>query len=373
MIQKALCLTLLVLCWSACKQDALQSDPGNTSPYFSIHYTADSLASDSLVAGLRNVYLFTSYAIDQQDVVTCRGAFAGVQCLFDTCASSLRLEFRNNQLGQMVPAETVFYLGEHPFKSNEPTTGPAVYRTTLRADTSLGYTAFHWLLEDQYPAQGSTSTFDFSSHVDSVRVELQASRNSGPLSRVRRRVSLVGSDTAFPKLDLLITPQANNYRLEAISLGAPITALTWSNDTILPIFDQDSLQPTYLVMALDAAGNANNAASARLQGVPSSLGAVARTANFTYTTTLVHLPSDTLQLGTMALQWTDAQGQVWRSDQGPQEPSAAFQVLDTQPYELNEQGQKTWQMEVVFTCQLYHLNGQRITFSGRGRVAVAYP
>ena len=98
-----------------------------------------------------------------------------------------------------------------------------------------------------------------------------------------------------------------------------------------------------------------------------------RTANFTHTTTVVTLPADTLQLGAVALQWTDAQGQVWRSDQGPQASGAVFQVLDAGPYELNELGQPTWQMQVVFSCQLYNRLGQWISFSGEGRIAVAYP
>lgn len=374
MIQKVLLLLLPLVFWSACRQDSDLPDPVDGMPVFSVEYTADTLPARRVTAGLDRIYLFSGYATDGQDVLTCTGTFTSVQCLSDTCAGRLTFEFRNTRRGQVVLTDSLFHLGEYSFKTNAPPAGPTVYRTTFRADTTLGYTDFFWLFEDQYAAQGSLPTLDFSSTTDSIRVELQATRNSGPTSRVQRRVSLAGSDTAFPRLDLSITPQANTYRLEAVSSGASVTGLSWNNGTMQSTFEQDSLQPSYTVTALDMAGQAGNAASARLQELPANPGVTLRTANFTHLTTVAFLPADTLQLGTIALQWTDALGQVWRSDQGPQEPNMVFQVLEMGPYELNEQGQKTWQMQVSFTCQLYSLNtGERIVFAGKGHIAVAYP
>ncbi len=83
---------------------------------------------------------------------------------------------------------------------------------------------------------------------------------------------------------------------------------------------------------------------------------------------------DTLpNLGTVAIQWTDQESRLWRSDQGPQEPGFSnFQVLESIPYERNEQGQSTWQMKVNFICHLYR-DGVSIPFAGEGRIAVSYP
>ena len=194
-------LLLLTMCWSACsvKDDGL---PPNIQepPYFSVSYQADMLAEQTVIAGEEGAYLFTDYSTGSNDVVTCTGTFAKVQCQTDTCAGRLRFEFRNAQIGSVVFADTLFQLGDHALFFN-----------------------------------------------------------------------------------------------------------------------------------------------------------------------------DTLQLATVVLRWTDQSGQVWRSDLGPQEPGFSnFQVLATQPYELNEQGQKTWQILVNFVCRLYR-DGVSIPFSGQGRIAVGYP
>jgi len=85
-----------------------------------------------------------------------------------------------------------------------------------------------------------------------------------------------------------------------------------------------------------------------------------------------HNDSTGLQLGTVALEWTDANGQLWRSRQGSQTGSV-FEVIEAQPYELNEQGQNTWQLQVNYVCRLYNDSGADLVFSGKGRLAVAYP
>lgn len=376
MVNKLLLLLLAIgmtIFWSSCKLDSESIGPINDPPYFLMHYTqtVDALPAKTVTAGLDSVYLFTSYATGSDDVITCTGTFSRVYCLSDTCPGRLRFEFRNLQLGQVVLADSLFHLGEHIFKTTELPVGQTVYRTNFHVDSAaVNYTNFNWLFNGQYTAQGAATTFDFSTATDSVRVELEAISNSGPTSWVQRFVALTDTSAVFPKVDLLISPQANNYRLEAISSGAPIATWNWHNGTVQPVFEQDLLQPDYLLTGLSAT---SHSASARLHGLSPDPGQALRTANFTHTATLVTLPADTLQLGSVALQWTDEWGQVWRSDRGVQEANAHFRVLESQFYELNELGQSTWEMKVVFTGYLYNRNGERTLFTGEGRVAVAFP
>ncbi len=359
--------------WSACKLDSDQIDPINNPPYFLIHYTqtVDTLSDKTVTAGLDSVYLFTSYATGSDDVVTCTGTFSEVYCLSDTCPGRLRFEFRNLQRGQVVLADSVFRLGEHPFKTTEVPVGQTVYRTFFQVDSqAINYTNFNWLFNGQSTAQGAATTFDFSTVSDSASVELEASSNTGPTSWVQRTVSLSTTSAVFPKVDILISPQSNSYRLQAISSEAPVVAWNWHNGTSQSVFEQDTLHSNYLLTGLS---ETDHAASARLHGLSPDPGKPLHTVNFTQTTSLVTLPADTLQLGSVALQWTDAQGNTWRSDRGIQEANSQFRVLESQFYELNELGQNTWQMKVVFSCYLYHQNGERTLFTGEGRVAVAFP
>jgi len=365
--------TGMTVFWSACKLDSDQIIPINDPPYFLVHYTqtVDALSAKTVTAGLDNVYLFTSYAIGSDDVTTCTGTFSQVHCLSDSCPGRLRFEFRNLQLGQVVLADSLFHLGEHPFKTTELPVGQTVYRTNFYVDSeAMNYTNFNWLFNGQSTAQGAATTFDFNAATDSARVALEASSNSGPTSWVQRIVSLTNTSAVFPQVDILIAPQANNYRLEAIGSGAPIASWNWHNGITLPVFEQDLLEPDYLLTGLSAT---SHSASARLQGLSPDPGQALHTVNFTHTTTLVTLPADMLQLSSVTLQWTDEWGQVWRSDRGVQEANAQFRVLESQFYQLNELGQSTWEMKVVFTGYLYNQNGERTLFTGEGRVAVAFP
>lgn len=362
-------LLLPALCWAACRADSGLPPPVEEPPYFSVTYVTDGLPEQNLVAGVADIYLFTDYFAGSDDVLTCTATFTEVQCPASTCAGRLRLEFRNAQLGSVVLAQSVFGLGNYAFRTNTPPAGATVYRTVFRADTTLGYSSFSWTFNSNAYAQGSPVTFDFV-NPDSMAVTLRAAINGGPNSTVQRRLALTTPGPSFPAIDIFITPQGNAYRLEALSSGAPITSLMWNNGLTLASFLQDSLAPTYSVTAVDTQGNT---AFARLEGLPADPGKDLMTANFTTHVTPVTLPPDTLQLGAVALEWTDSSGQLWRSDRGDQAAGTSFQILESAPYELNEQGQKTWQMRVAFICRLYNDSGQSIPFSGAGRVAVAYP
>lgn len=362
-------LLLLALFWSACRADADLPLPGEEPPYFSMLYAGDSLLAQTVVAGVADVYLFTEYAAGTDDVLTCSATFTEVQCPADTCPGRLRLAFRNAQLGSVVLAGAVFGPGERAFRTNAPQAGPTVYRTTLRADTVPGYSGFNWTFNMNAFAQGSPVTYDFT-QPDSTQVNLSAIRTGGLHSTVQRRIPLSTPGPVFPQVDILVTPQGNAFRLEAIGSGPAITGILWSDGSNQPVHLQDSLAPVYSVTVTNAQGYT---ASARLEGLPADPAASLQTANFSTETTLITLPPDTLQLGTVSLEWTDPSGQIWRSDRGEQGAGTHFEVLESAPYELNEYGQKTWQMKVAFVCRLYNAQGQSRAFSGQGRIAVAYP
>ncbi|MEO6038186.1 MAG: hypothetical protein ABIQ93_07210 [Saprospiraceae bacterium] len=364
-------LLLLTCCWSACKLESDLDPSVIEPPYFTVAYQANNQAQLKVAAGLENAYLFTDFSIGGDDVLTSTGTFSDVQCLADTCAGRLRFEFRNTQIGSVVLPESIFHLGFHAFASDSTQTGTLVYRTTFQveADTGQGYTDFHWNFNDLYTAEGSNVTLDFPIDPNFARVTLQAQRDNGLVSTVVRTVSLATSGTLFPSVNMFISPQGNGYSLEALHSG-PFAELSWNNGLTQPTFSVDSLQPAYSVTVNDASGLT---AIAGLDGLPTDPGTSLRTVNFSSSTILIPILTDSLRLGTLVLQWTDQSGQVWRSDLGPQAPASSFQVLESKPYELNELGQQTWQMQVSFTCQLYNNDGLSIPFSGTGRIAVAYP
>ncbi len=79
-------------------------------------------------------------------------------------------------------------------------------------------------------------------------------------------------------------------------------------------------------------------------------------------------------LGTVAIQWTDTKGRMLRSDwyAGFQD-STYMTITASEPWENNERGEKTWKMDVNFSCWLMDSTQtveQRI--EGTAVIAVGY-
>lgn len=95
------------------------------------------------------------------------------------------------------------------------------------------------------------------------------------------------------------------------------------------------------------------------------------TANFDFDKKPVLNP---LNLATVEVQWTDADGVVYSSHNIPQnDPATSFIVTHASPYMINENGQKTRALDIVFTCTLTNGTKQIKLTNMSAHVAVAYP
>ncbi|GEM_PF-1085984 len=88
--------------------------------------------------------------------------------------------------------------------------------------------------------------------------------------------------------------------------------------------------------------------------------------------------SDSFALHTVVIQWVTPNGSVLRSDQLPQPQDTSgslshFIILDSEPWETNERGEKTWKMHVDFSCWLFDsIQNQEQKIMGSGVIAVGY-
>lgn len=85
---------------------------------------------------------------------------------------------------------------------------------------------------------------------------------------------------------------------------------------------------------------------------------------------------DSLALHTVAVQWVKSDGSILRSD-GLQQPPDSLQIYfnihASEPWELNELGEKTWKMDLDFSCWLFDsVLHQESKVSGGGTIAVGY-
>ncbi len=80
----------------------------------------------------------------------------------------------------------------------------------------------------------------------------------------------------------------------------------------------------------------------------------------------------------VTIQWVTPDGSILRSDilPQPQDTSGSlsqFIILDSEPWEMNERGEKTWKMNVEFSCWLWDsVQSQQQRIIGSGVIAVGY-
>jgi hypothetical protein len=79
-------------------------------------------------------------------------------------------------------------------------------------------------------------------------------------------------------------------------------------------------------------------------------------------------------LGTVAIRWVTPSGNIYKSELSQDSTSGStFEVLESEPWELNERGETTWKMLINFSCQaLDSMQNQVRYLSGNGVIAVGY-
>jgi hypothetical protein len=350
----------LILLWAACKKGELPPDSFG-SPVFGVQFST-SIGSDSVTAGVEEVYLFTNF-VSNPDLVLCSGSFSKINCPDGDCSGSLTFEFKS-EFTDIFEPDTVFHLGQYSFLQPDSSGGTTIFRTTFNATNTAGYNNFSWEIDTSFAGTGATLTVDFPNETPKL-LELSAQKPSGLQSIVRREVSLINPGS-FPAVEINVLPDSAGFRLKAETLGTAYDILNWSTGDTSALIIKDSLLSFYNVTASDFGVGT---ASATFTGL-SANAVPARNAGFDYTVEQIFIPAPA---GEVAIQWVDAQGNIWRSDRGVQSSDAVFNVTESESYEVNGQGQRTRKMRVSFSCRLFNGAGESFNFSGSGVITVAHP
>jgi len=350
---------LLLLLWSACQKGALPPSSSDV-PVFIVGFSTDSINDQSVTAGQNEVYLFTSYFTEGQEIFSA-GTFAKEDCPGGNCPGSLTFEFRHSGL------DSAFSLGSYNFIGTDPPSGSPIYFTTFSVLPNSGFNSFFWKINDINAGQGATLVREFLN--DSTKlVELRAETSSGLISTAQRTISIANpSGTSFPIVSIDIQQDSSfGYQLGAVTAGSPAQTFEWSTSDTTNIIFLDLLDENIGVTVMD--GN-NSTASAQFEHL-SPNDVPVRSAGFSYTVQKIFPP---VFPGNVRIEWVDPQGGIWRSDWDSQPADAFFQVLESEPYEKNENDEETQKMRVTFSCRLFSATGDGRNFSGSGVIAVARP
>lgn len=97
-------------------------------------------------------------------------------------------------------------------------------------------------------------------------------------------------------------------------------------------------------------------------------------ANFDYKFSETQIPgTKKLRASKVLIEYTDARGKVWRSDEKIQSGDSFFEILKVEDHEVDENGLSTKKLELTFSCELYN-NSSSLSFEDvHASIAVALP
>lgn len=362
---------LLAFSWATgCQKSGLPPSAPD-APVFSVTYKIEGTPDKILTAGQDGIYHFTRFRHDPtDDVLTFSGAFADASCPVADCPGALTFEFRNLETGQDFFSESLRE-GDWPFGSKK-SGGQTSFLTTFYADGNGGNAPeYAWRVGQEADFQGEAFSHTFLSPV-SVPVKLTARDASGITSSYEKIAEIGPSPGICPNARIVaMYDSLQNFFTLTAQTDVPGTFSTFhwnTGEDTQSIKVTDSLPHAVTVTML---GGCTVAAS--VGDLPSNLNFPFQTPTFNYEIQQTNVPGDSLQLGTVAVQWIDAQGVAWRSDFQPQIAGANFNVTELEDYEPNERDEKTVKMKITFQCQVFSPAGEAKTIAGEGVIAVARP
>jgi hypothetical protein len=86
----------------------------------------------------------------------------------------------------------------------------------------------------------------------------------------------------------------------------------------------------------------------------------------------VKLVANPRPLSNVEIQWTDASGQVYTSNNAQQPEASNFRIVSVEDYETNEKGEKTRRIKVRFTCRVYSGPHMKQINDAEALLAVSY-
>jgi hypothetical protein len=369
MFKKYIWLLLSPLFWTACHTGDFPPDMPD-EPVFTTQFTLDA-ATHALQAGVENKYLYTSFKTLSPEMLVLSGAFAEAGCAAATCPGSLSFEFRNDHFGADVMPDTLLAPGMRSYFLQQSASSDIIRRVTFFTPDTLDFQTFQWKIDNGDPQSGNSIVRDFDTDTAHV-VQLRASRNGAIKSLVSRsiRPDTVSGDV-LPKVGITVSDsmQGGGYLLSANTFGVPVSSYYWNTLETTPQIIALITDNNYSLRVTNPAGDTAFAQIFKIDP------AVHHTANFSFQVQNIIPPVDTVQLKSVNIRWVAEDGGVWESQRAGQSTDAYFQILSAEPYDPNENGQKTYKISIAFRCQVYNILNTSLhqTLEGTAVIAVAYP
>lgn len=364
MCRYALAAILSLVLLSGCKEK--NNPEGETgSPVFSVSGTANGIPV-TFSAGVNDYYMSTSYSRDSLDIYVFKGLLSRRDC--SRCGPSLSISFRNYTHSYPFNKDSALFAGTREFVSQ---LNPVETYYLLRCYSSFSGTKTPAISWDFGNSRYSTDPNPVVNFPTSGIYNITCSAiYPGCYSELNQPIFLtptrVGKSTDFSvnypdtHIVLLNSIPVSNTASVTWDFGDGQTGLgtiikhTYSTPGMYKVCMQ-------YVLGLDTMQLCKNV---------NTLDFNRCKVNYRFTSELI---TDSLHFNDVLVEWRDDKGILYSSGAVHQPQSSLFKILEVSDYQLNEKGEKTRKLKVMFTCLVSDgLNTVQLT-DINATIAVAYP
>ncbi|MES2380244.1 MAG: PKD domain-containing protein [Bacteroidota bacterium] len=358
---------ILLMCIVSCKKNI---DPvGNTgNPEFNVTGLVNS-QNLNITAGIDDFYLFTDYGYDStNDIITYVSEFKK-PCI--DCKESLKIIIRNNHNGKNVPFafDSIFGYSNYNYYIDNPTN----YKVNFFAADTIN-TTHQWDFGDGTSSTLSNPTKLFPSNNNPIITYKSTNTVTACTSSIAKKIFMNADTINLVYPDMNIFPDADTAQNVSIYFNdtSNIKTISWQlgdgdTSSSKSVYHKYTNPGIYLVKATITTVYLNQTIEVSKN---IAINTTACKANFNFTITPEHnIP----QFSTVIIEYTDKNGEVWRSNIAKQDASSYFKVLSKEPYLLNEKNQATHRFDVEWNCILSNGSSKINMNNVKAKIAFAHP
>ena len=331
-------------------------------------------------AGQEKVYLFTSYALNADDVYEFKASFEKTgQCLAD-CNEALSISVLNDKSGVQFDLDSSIYIGDYPFDTNE-IDSLSIYEVQFQAIATGNSTIYpRWNFGDGTTSNGLSPIHVF--RTPNAQVKLEVEDLFGQKSMVQSSIDLANGTQCQKDFYATFNPTIGLYEFHLAELQNlnPSITYNWSlnspNDVKTGFgntFETDVQTNGIFEVCLDI--NENDCASQVCKTFNNQnkqlISAATFEASIISSTIIKNIEST---LSNVKISNTNDAGEVYSTRKGSQTTQQYFRIIKITPFEKNENNQPTVKVETEVKCNLYNDSGEVLELESNQLIfAIAYP
>lgn len=375
-------ILIAVLSIVSCKKDPVIELPAETmgTPVFMNNSILDGNTLD-FVAGEEDYYMYTEWSKDANDVHTFIGRFAEEDCETN-CKESLQFEIRDISPNATPNMSLALPIGGMAARNESIVSTDDIVQVEFNLNTDVADPSLiFWRFDESQDAgirlDVTNTIYNFSKsglHTPTCSVQSEDGITSGQTRFLDFNQDFdcgggfTVTEVADDKVELSAIVEGSTSAIDYLWL---IGTEFFFGETIT--IDKASIEISKEYVLGITYDDGCYAESTRKMKVDDDGDVIFTTSSYDYEILQTIENGTQLHLGKFAIQYTDPDGNVYRSDKKDQSETSSFQILSVEDYDNNENGQKTKKLTVKYHCNLYGDTDIIRIDDGIATIAVAYP